>query len=361
VISDVTTYRISPLMDRTNVSNTSYYWFAGWRIAMRSSAGLSYLYADKLGSTMVTTGTVISDERYTPWGTARDMSQQAAVPYRYTGQREEAALGLYDYGARWYDPSIGRFIQADTIVPEPANPQNLNRYSYALNNPLKYTDPTGYDPLDAEWWKTFKSMGREPSNEDILIRLFSLAFPDWFKWSDFYDENNNYIKGSIDAVFRIGGPEKWSWNDIPSALSRLASWYKPGEKPLFDRDVGTLFGGLANRFEQPNPYLAFSNSANPIRAWVAVSQGSMPRFLTGTSDTDANIHHWAWVYMMAGSIGATAQLINTGREDWQFISGIISRGRPDFINRYSDVTIGALATCMAIFIPTFAYRIIPGD
>jgi hypothetical protein len=49
------------------------------------------------------------------------------VPFRYTGQREEAALGLYDYGARWYDPSIGRFIQADTIVPQPGNPQSLYR------------------------------------------------------------------------------------------------------------------------------------------------------------------------------------------------------------------------------------------
>jgi RHS repeat-associated protein len=144
VISDVTTYRISPLMDRTNGSDTYYYWFAGRRIAVRSSAGLSYLYADNLGSTMVTSGAAVSDELYTPWGTARDMSQQAAVPYRYTGQREEAALGLYDYGARWYDPSIGRFIQADTIVPQPGNPQSLNRYSYGLNNPMKYTDPTGH-------------------------------------------------------------------------------------------------------------------------------------------------------------------------------------------------------------------------
>jgi len=51
---------------------------------------------------------------------------------------------LYFYGARWYDPVIGRFIQADTIVPEPGNPQALNRYSYVLENPLRYTDPTGH-------------------------------------------------------------------------------------------------------------------------------------------------------------------------------------------------------------------------
>jgi len=39
-----------------------------------------------------------------------------AIRYRFTGQREEAALGLYDYNARWYDPRLGRFVQADSIV-----------------------------------------------------------------------------------------------------------------------------------------------------------------------------------------------------------------------------------------------------
>jgi len=48
------------------------------------------------------------------------------------------------YGARTYDPALGRFIQPDTIVPNPANPQSLNRYAYVLNNPLRYTDPTGH-------------------------------------------------------------------------------------------------------------------------------------------------------------------------------------------------------------------------
>jgi uncharacterized protein RhaS with RHS repeats len=52
-------------------------------------------------------------------------------------------MELYYYGARYYDPQIGRFISPDTIVPDPANPQTLNRYSYCLNNPLKYTDPSG--------------------------------------------------------------------------------------------------------------------------------------------------------------------------------------------------------------------------
>ena len=49
------------------------------------------------------------------------------------------------YGARYYDPVPGRFIQPDTLLPDMYNPQALNRYSYALNNPYKYTDPTGHE------------------------------------------------------------------------------------------------------------------------------------------------------------------------------------------------------------------------
>jgi len=51
---------------------------------------------------------------------------------------------LYDYGARFYDPALGRFISADTVVPGAGNPQALNRYAYVRNNPLRYTDPTGH-------------------------------------------------------------------------------------------------------------------------------------------------------------------------------------------------------------------------
>jgi RHS repeat-associated protein len=55
-------------------------------------------------------------------------------------------LGLMDYNARFYDSSLGRFIQADTIVPELGSSQNINRYSYTLNNPCRYTDSTGHFP-----------------------------------------------------------------------------------------------------------------------------------------------------------------------------------------------------------------------
>ena len=71
---------------------------------------------------------------------------------RFTAQREEADIGLYFYNARWYDAELRCFVQADAVVPEPGNPQSLNRYSYVLNNPLKYADPSGH-AADAGLWE----------------------------------------------------------------------------------------------------------------------------------------------------------------------------------------------------------------
>jgi hypothetical protein len=53
---------------------------------------------------------------------------------------------LYFYNARWYDSYLNHFTQPDTIVPNPYNPQDWDRYSYARNNPVSYTDPSGHFP-----------------------------------------------------------------------------------------------------------------------------------------------------------------------------------------------------------------------
>ena len=67
---------------------------------------------------------------------------------KFTSQELDEETGLYYYRSRFYDPSLGRFLTPDTIVPDCTNPQAFNRYAYVLNNPIIYTDPTGhfYDP-----------------------------------------------------------------------------------------------------------------------------------------------------------------------------------------------------------------------
>ncbi|GJL64185.1 MAG: hypothetical protein NPIRA04_28390 [Nitrospirales bacterium] len=87
------------------------------------------------------------DVAYYPYGDTRSNTGTADVAYKYTGKEQDDSTGLYFYEARYYDPVLGRFISPDTIVPNPGNPQSLNRYSYVLNNPLRYTDPSGQVPI----------------------------------------------------------------------------------------------------------------------------------------------------------------------------------------------------------------------
>ena len=135
----------------TNVQ-TKHYAFNGKLVAMHEG-GYTFLLTDHLGSVNVTlaaNGTLGSRLRYDPWGKQRYAQNVTPTGYRYTAQRFDDKLGLYDYNARYYDPAIGRFLSADTLVPVPTNPQSFNRYAYVHNNPLIYTDPTGHW-LESAW------------------------------------------------------------------------------------------------------------------------------------------------------------------------------------------------------------------
>jgi hypothetical protein len=101
---------------------------------------------------------VVPTIKYLPFGEARNTPQQ--ISGYSTDKRLPRRVRLYTASAltppafatimpriairRYYDPTIGRFISPDTTIQSPANPQCFNRYSYALNNPLKYLDPSGH-------------------------------------------------------------------------------------------------------------------------------------------------------------------------------------------------------------------------
>ncbi|MBU7038294.1 MAG: RHS repeat-associated core domain-containing protein [Theionarchaea archaeon] len=72
--------------------------------------------------------------------------EEGSEDYLFTG-RERDETGLYYFGARYYDPDLGRFITRDLSGGYMKAPQTLNRYAYCLNNPLKFVDPDGRDPI----------------------------------------------------------------------------------------------------------------------------------------------------------------------------------------------------------------------
>lgn len=110
-----------------------------------------YYHGDHLGSSNIMTdraGVLVEHYEYTAFGDVRGCSANPSafqVSNRYTGQVLDSETGLYYYNARYYDPGLGRFIQPDTLVPDPGDSQQFNRYTYTGNNPLKYTDPSGHD------------------------------------------------------------------------------------------------------------------------------------------------------------------------------------------------------------------------
>jgi len=136
-----------------NVSETKYYSFGGDTVGMRVDGVLSWIFGDQLGSTGITykaDGSSTSRQFYYPFGGIRNPGGNPVVDtdVGFTGQRLDETTGLMFYQARYYDPLTARFISADTMVPDPGNPQDFNRYSYVRNNPLRYTDPTGNDPCE---------------------------------------------------------------------------------------------------------------------------------------------------------------------------------------------------------------------
>ncbi len=118
------------------------------RQATSSGETLYYLLGDHLGSTSITansSGNKLAELRYKAWGETRYIYGTTPKKRQYTGQVNETGIGLYYYGARWYDAALGRWAQPDAIVPvESQGIQAWDRYAFVNNNPLRYNDPTGH-------------------------------------------------------------------------------------------------------------------------------------------------------------------------------------------------------------------------
>jgi len=174
---------------------------------MRKGAILTYMLSDHLGSTSLTTdsaGNVISELRYTVWGEVRYQAGTTSTSYTYTGQYSNTAdFGLMFYNARWYDSQLGRFAQADSIVP--GGVQGYDRYAYVNNNPLRYTDPSGHSPFvtprttcDLDCWRARHAddnAGRGPCTYHLCsnTNLYQLGWENSSQaWSIWTNPNATY-------------------------------------------------------------------------------------------------------------------------------------------------------------------------
>jgi RHS repeat-associated protein len=156
------------------------YNIAGQMIAEYSTAnptgpgGTNYITADNLGSPRVITKanqSVTGRHDYLPFGEeiAPSIGGRSAVPgydlndglkQKFTSKERDSENGLDFFGARYYSSTQGRFTGPDPMGGSSDNPQTLNRYSYVINNPLRFNDPTGLAAQD-----THQGQDQQPSQD----------------------------------------------------------------------------------------------------------------------------------------------------------------------------------------------------
>ena len=116
------------------------------------------MHRDYQGSILAITndiGVLLEKRQFDAWGAILKVQDGAnnvlngltILDRGYTGHEHLQSVGLINMNGRLYDPKLHRFLQPDNYVQDTSNTQNYNRYGYVLNNPLKYTDPSG------EKWK----------------------------------------------------------------------------------------------------------------------------------------------------------------------------------------------------------------
>ncbi len=328
-----------------------------------------YLHKDHLGSIETLTdqnGTFVENFSFDAWGRRRTFSltggtfalnytpadprPAANVSRGFTGHEMLDAFGLVHMNGRIYDPLVGRFLSADPIVQEMDNLQNLNRYSYVLNNPLSLTDPTGYSFLGkiGKWigknWKQIVSIGIGialavflPGSWAILARGFVAGFGGAFS-------GTLLAGGSIGDALRagvIGG----AWGALSAGVADKVG----GVFAAADPSKGIPAGSLAG-YSELKPFV-HGVTQGGIRSAQGgkFTHGFLAAFSTSSFEGAANYAERQVGSSIAGNavaavVGGTAEALGGGK----FSNGAVTAAFVDIYNRtlHPKVNTGAYSNEM---------------
>jgi RHS repeat-associated protein len=258
-----------------------------------------------VGGGTVGMGGEVARQLYYPYGQVRWSDGTLPTDYTFTGQRNESSFGLMDYNARYYDPYLSRFIQADTIVPQPGNPQSLNRYAYTLGNPLRYADPSGHYSEE----EIMQSFGVDSWDE--VLALFDRTryigpkgeLARLWGWLEVLRQaqDGDFVSGDMDLMF-----------DQSSCYSACYKSGDPINGARFSRDAGghILVGGTG--------HAEFAVGKSLYSLWQAVPQSLAwtYKFSTVADSKHYHMHFDAskvdWVDAGFDVAGITADLFTVG-------------------------------------------------
>lgn len=209
--------------------------------------------ADHLGSVVASldeAGALVAWQRYAPFGVAVGGE---GVLDRYLAREPDAELGLLQFGARWYDPTTGRFLSADWYVlehPEKAVrlPQGFAVYAYALNNPLSFKDPSGL------WFGI----------DDLIVA--AAGFVVGFVSGLVYGLANGQGWGSLLTALETG---------LTTAAGAWLGWTVAGPVGLVMGGMNGLIGGLHGVYDWSSPEGWFAFLSDSTWSLLGTSLGNV--------------------------------------------------------------------------------------
>ncbi len=287
-----------------------------------TSNELVYIHSDHLGSTSAMSdnmGVAVpnSTARYTPFGDWRTEPTADLTDRGYTGHKSNNigsdGIGLIYMNARYYVPNTNRWLSPDSIIPNPANPQSFNRYSYTRNNPVNLFDPDGHaaryydEKLDAmvylsdqneqraveEMWIEFvqeqqaklNEAGREdvtfaPSTEElsdpqrrILVESQEVAIPTTYRE---FSQVSAWSEVVVDGLVNDGVPP----GDCYCHVLVGTTFGLPG--PLIDPKTGTMQRGV---FRSDN-LIPYTNSVSLYRRLNTGEEIHLHSAVVGFNDSE---------------------------------------------------------------------------
>ena len=153
-VTDVSSSLSRTLAETNSYNSITKSYVYGLGLISQGTASVSsrdYYLEDGLGNVRFVTdevGNKVRSTEYDPFGNWRAAQGQSTIHMLFQGQQRDAESGNYFLRARYYDPTLGRFISKDPIKGKLTLPQTQNPYAYSLNNPVNLSDPSGLWYID---------------------------------------------------------------------------------------------------------------------------------------------------------------------------------------------------------------------
>ena len=234
----------------------------------------------------------------------------------FTGHEFLSDFNLYNMNGRLYDPVLGRFLSPDPYIADPSFTQSYNRYSYVLNNPLKYNDPTGELPGWALWgiatagnW-LFGGMDNWINKGMSFKQSFSTAYNPIVFSGNYHPGNNSWSNTQVNAHRLVGSmanAERGAHNHI-AGFSGMGRY---GEGPMFATTPLPQFVG-----ESPLAY-GVASSEGGVPWYVSASYGVLGFIATDVSipePTDLAVPKWVG-YAVSSALAGTVVAVHANSKN----------------------------------------------